>query len=441
MTNFLRLDIPEISANGGIDSNGTLLGRVYESVIPHVFANSQIAETKYGYTKDRSGDVVSYTDRDDELAAGSGVNPFGTGGTMGVGDSMAFADDTTISDIYVEVLTPGVYDGTIRYGYSSNGTIYDKELTGLVDASNGFRNGPGIYRISFDVPTDIKEFSPAPEEVDSRYYVELKLATCTSVTTAPSIGRVWLRKSVPNRYWHDIAFLYSPLPTDHDFDAWVGGEIFVQIGDEMIFTNTNKFYEIILYIWQRFNIAATYTWYYSSGSGVWSPLTVTDGSNNFYNGPYPEGVAATKSKITWAIPPDWASVENIVPTEGGTLSVTGYQIKCQVTAVSAAPVLPTFMRLRASAFGASNCSGIISMGSAVTFTRCAVYTTNPAGSASTIQFTNNVTGESSYIVIPANNYYNPKLLLSAPLSFLSDEEILVQYVSGGTVGDVELWLQ
>lgn len=440
---MIDLRIPEISATAGALNDGIVLGKVNQSLLTNVISNIVTAGIIYAYRRDSSASGYNFIDVSADAVSeiDNSFAPFGETTTFSANDALYISCDRSIKDIYAQITTPGVYTGSIEIYDSTDGKTANRQLT-IADGTNNFKNTAGIYKIAIEHPaTESVSFSPIPGEVPERNWLMIKLKNFTSPTTSPKLRRMWL-----THHDHDIEYTDVTSVVN---GAWSNNS-FATANDTYFYTDTTTTYYAFPFLaygmdinmYRRVPDVVDRVKEYLAADGTWKQLqNVSDGTNDYENGPAILGTTGQEYAIRWSIPSDWdLKTLSFAMGDSTTKIVTGYFMRHRATtAKSYGPVNSLLLRGRGRVFGADNSDGFMKFLSARALGRvCVSQIGVPSSTAVTIQLTNINTGLGASFTVPANSIGPVFLDLSPQLAVNVDDEILLAHVSGGSLTDVAL---
>lgn len=413
MFNFI---IPEISQTAGVLNDGSLIGAISQSNPTAVLMGESLITISQVLRKDVTATGSTFTDVTTAAtdATTGDFNPFGTNATMSLGDAFYFRTLNNVDThvFYAQVSTQGV--GTWTMALQEWNTTADQweTVTGLVDSSNGFKAGTGVYKISY---TSGAEGSVRLDDASPKYiWHRVVLTSFTSVTTAPILSRIWCA---------DTSISYRNLTT-----AWTTGvftsvpsEMLPRINDCILFVCPGKTMGVDVTVTTAESANFTRTWKYLNSSGQSVALAgVSDPSN---------GLTTTGShNIRFTVPTDWTT-QSI--TDSNSAVQTGFILCLQITSITTeGPTAPTHSTAFTRSFGASTTMGVQTP-TAITIKAVTVdepMATTGTG-AVTLALYNLTTGTSADIAIPASPTYPLNVDIS-DLSLAINDKFGLFYTSG-----------
>lgn len=432
------LNIPILSSTAGVDSDGVIFGSVAQSPMDFLASKRVDATTVKVFARDENSGNFTFTELSspgsDSTANDTPI--FGSLSTMSALDTAFISDTDTPVSIHVQIGTSGVYTGTgIKLYDSVDGVIAGRQLTGVVDPTNGFRAAPGWYEITWTPPvTPGVAFSPVPGDIPSRKYIMIALDGFTGVTTAPVLSRVVVSLATDGQKYTDVTSIANgPLNVSFSLPDY-----FPAVGEESIFHFTDPAYGLENYVFQaRTPGIETVVWEYLRNDNTWQPVpNLVDLSDNSTITP---STSPEDFTTRWTIPSDWTPMTYSIPmSDLTTHTATAYWMRVRVTAVSSSGfITPAIHRFRARKFGAANTTGIVTP-TAKTFTYLNIPSIGGlSGNDTVAQITNMNTGRASAFTIPAS----PTLPLNydiTDISFSANDKYSYQWVSGaGNITDIQ----
>lgn len=423
--------IAEISSVAGRGGDGIVRGSLLQSQLDVAWSVRAFVSNATALRKDVTTGS-NYESPTLSSAAGATIQPFGT--AMAAGDRLYITGTQDPCEMWVEILTPGVYVGDgIEILESLNGTTL-VPVEGLVDTSDGFRAAAGttVYHISWTLKNR-QAFSPEFEGTPYKY-IAIRPKNLGAVTTTPILGRVWLGCAATQTTLADLTSWYNAATTDANFgttaDLLITMNTSVTWGLKGISTGLDFF------IHQALEPVSTRVYEYLSSNGTWKQFSgLSDPSNGGRNGPATLGDGMQEFHVRWDIPADWVAMPQIM---GGT-TYTKFFVRARPSAILVyRPSKLGLFRLRSRSLGEGLSTGIRS---AVAQTISAVHieVDIPPVSDTTIAFINYVTGISRSVVFPANanSAYLP---LASALVIPANGGFMISHVSGGTMRDISLHL-
>lgn len=427
---MLTLHIPEISSTSGINSDGVFIGSINSINPVAVLLGESLVSISQVLRKAVTTSGATWVDYTTEAlnVATSDFAPFGSASDMSIGDAFYFRtlNNEDVHSIYVQIATAGV--GSWTLGLQEWSVVNDQweDVTGLVDNSNGFKAGVGVYQISY---TSGAEGLVRLDDISAKFiWHRIVIKTFTSATTAPILSRLWSA---------DTVIKYRDITTPYTTGVFttIPQEILPRIGDCLIFICSAATMGLDITVTTAESANFTSTWKYIKSNGTYGTLSnVSDPSNGM--------TVVGTHKIRFSIPTDWGS-RSITDKDG--VVHTGFIICRQTTTVSVeSPVAPSHNTVKTKSLGTGNVSGIKMYANivvkAISIPRIGI----PSATAVDIAVLNltpsNLTNISSTITIPAN-------AVSAnidiqDITFNANEELGISCLSNtGTVKDVDLILQ
>jgi len=435
----VTLNIPEISSDAGDNNDGIIFSSVAISPLDFIASKRVDATNVKFYRRDSTGSGFNFVDLSTAASQSTAndVAPFGETADMTAFDSFYVSDTDQAIGLYVQVTTQGDWDGAgLKIFDSTDGITADRELTGVVDPSDGFRNGPDWYKITWNNPgSPSVAFSPVPGDIPSRKYIRITLDGFTGVTTAPKLGRLVVALATDAHKYTDVTSIANgsliSAPTLPDY--------FPDTNEETIFHFSDPAMGAERYVFQERTAGIeTVVWEYLASDNTWKPkATINDPSDNATV--VPSG-SPEQFSMRWSIEDDWVPMLNSITLTNDTVyTATAYWMRVRVTAVSDYGFIPSpLQRLRARKFGASTTTGITSP-AARTFNYINVISIGGlSGDDCVTQITNMNTGRSSSFTIPAV----PTLPLNVDITDIAlsaGQKFGIQWLSGAnSLTDVQL---
>lgn len=294
---------------------------------------------------------------------------FGTNATMSANDEFYISDTRTLKELWANVITAGVFtaDGIDIFD-STNGTTFNRQLTGVVDNTNAFRN-LGWRNITWTQPaTAGVALALAPTSNDAalntaRLWYKVKLRNFTAVTTAPVLARITPIFVDAEQKWSDLSGLVGFSITSHAGSPLINLTFFPVEGDEVLITFANPARGYSIYSFRK-NLTpadAVVAYEYFASDNTWKPLaSLVDESNDYRNGPTVLTEPPTHFDLSFTTPTDWTEKTIELPlTNGNTLTVTGFHIRRRFTAVpTKSEIQGAVVSIRAKQYGSANTSGV-----------------------------------------------------------------------------------
>lgn len=430
---FQAIHIPEISPTAGIADDGVIFGTIPQTVITSVQSSVANAAVLYALALNANPNFA-FTDISTAMGDDTvdDASPFGTAGTFTTDDAFYIACNDDVAEIYVRVSTPGVWTGTgLAIFDSTDGVQASRQMTGVVDASNGFRAAAGIYRISWTAPASARvAFSPMPGHIASRKWLVIKPVGFTAVTTAPKLTRVWLRHPETEVTHSDFTAIGNGAMTDSAFGALEFLNVFVADNASLYACFSGPTLGLDVAIYRRTAGGITYAWEYLATDTTWKPLTgISDPSDGYQNGPVAFSTTPTLAAIRWPIPTDWASTAHTLPPQA---AVTGFWIRRRVVTVTAPGPYPTvLLRARSKTVSPSTATGVLHRADRnyqrVMVLRCGV---PPVAVPLIGQIVNVNTGLSASFTVPVGTDGPVEIATSNALQMQAGQQALIMGVSG-----------
>lgn len=427
---MISIPIPEISNTAGINNDGVFVGSINQVNPVAVLMGETLVTIAQVLRKAVTSSGATW--QDFTTAATDSTTgdfaPFGTASDMSLGDAIYIRtlNNTDVHGFYVQIATAGV--GVWTIGLQEWSVVNDQweDVTGLIDNSNGFKAGVGVYQISY---TSGAEGLVRLDDASSKYiWHRLVIKTFTSATTAPILSRLWSA---------DTAIKYRDITTPYTTGVFttMPTEILPRVGDCLIFACSAATMGLDVTVTTAESTNFISTWKYIKSDGTYGTLSnVSDPSNGM--------TVVGTHKIRFSIPTDWGS-RSITDKDG--VVHTGFIICRQTTAVSVEnPVAPSNSTIKTKSLGTGNVSGIKMYQSAVVRAISIPRIGIPSATAMDIAVLNltpsNLTNISSTVTIPTNaisaNIDIPDLVFNA-----GEELGIICLSSTGTIKDAEIILQ
>lgn len=426
---MLSLRIPEISATSGDMNDGVFIGSINSINPTAVLMGESLVTISQVLRKAVTSSGATWQDFTTAAtdATTGDFSPFGAVSDMSAGDAFYFRtlDNVDVHSLYVQIATAGVGSWTLGLQEWNTATESWEDVTGLVDNSNGFKAGVGVYQISY---TGGAEGLVRLDDVSSKYiWHRLVLKTFTSASTAPVLSRIWTADNV---------LKYKNITTAHistDFSS-LPSEILPRINDCLIMVYPNLALGEDVVITRSASTNYTTTMYYLASDNTYKLLTGVSDESNMYQ----ISASVTERKRRWTMPTDWVSKS--ITDKDGTVW-TGYIACMRITAISVeGPVAPAQVNCKVRAFGNANTDGVqiftATTVKAVSIPRIGL----PSTTATVIQLLNLTTGQGSSLTIPANTISS----LNADITdivYAVNDKLGMAYQSGNILKDVEIILQ
>ena len=448
---MFTITMAEISATAGNAGDGIVRGEVAQSFVTRAFTNLEGAESVFAFNVDLSGPDIYFIDYSDAASGLSGPNsfrPWGTDVQFTAGDSVCVASLEDCTRIRFTVDTPGVWvsgtSGGITMWDSTDGITANRQLTGVIDPTNGFRNPAGTYEVTWTDPVVPRvAFSPVPGLIASRKWIVIKPDTYVSSTTSPKLSTMYIAGITG--LFEDVTAVYNKNPPDANFGTVV--PIIYSTGYCDLFTFPSASIGMDLLMYRKATATRTTRLEYYALGGVWKPLPgATDPSNWMLNGPTTLGDPMQLFHLRWPIPSDWQNMTLPVWIEGdpSPTNIAGWHLRSVVQSVfNVAAQPPGLARARARALAAS---GAVFHLAPATYSVATFEVGVPALTDCVVELVNINTGVSATMTIPAATYSSAGLALeriplSTPLVIGQGDALLITWLSGGFVQNVELVLQ
>lgn len=412
ITHFL----PLISSTSGSLNDGSILGEVSQSNPTAVLMGESLVTIAQVLVKDVTATGSTLTDVTTAAtnATTGDFNPFGSLSTMSLGDAFYFRTPAGVDThvFYAQVPTAGVGTWTMDVQEYNTTTDAWQSVTGLVDNSNGFKAGTGVYKISYTSGTEglVRLDDSSPKYV----WHKVVLTAFTSASVAPVLSRIWAA---------DTAVSYRNLTVPYTTGVFttIPAEMLPRIGDclQFVCPGITMGLDVVVATAESSNF--TGQWQYINASGAYVALSgVSDPSN---------GLTTTGThNIRWTVPADWG-VQSI--TDSNNNVQTGYILCKRITAIGTeGPVAPVHATSFVRSFGASTTSGIqvfsattiraVTLGEPLTIT---------GTGAVSLNLSNLTTGTSVAIAIPASPTW-PLNIDTVDLALAANDKYGLFYASG-----------
>lgn len=450
---MFTLRMSEISAVAGNASDGIVRGTVDQSFLTSAYTNIEGAESVFAYNVDLVGPDVYFTDYSAAASGLVGPNsflPWSTDANFSAGDSAYVAAEEEVSRIRFTLDTSGVWvsstGGGITLWDSTDGISANRQLTGVVDPTNGFRAAPGTYEVTWTDPaTPRVAFSPVPGVVASRKWIVIRPDNFTSKTTSPKMSTMYM-SGIDGMFENETS-VYNKTPPDDVFG--VVNDVIYNVGYSDIFTFPSPTIGVDLLMYRKATASRTTRLEYYALDGTWKVLPgAYDPSNWMLNGPTTLGDPMQTYHLRWPIPVDWQNMTLTIDVEVGGVPVptviTGYHLRSVIQTVSSiAAHPPGLARARARSLSAA---GAVFHLSPQIYTLATFEVGVPALTDCVVELVNINTGATATMTIPAATRSSAELPLeriplTTSLSIGQGDALLISWLSGGTVQDVELVLQ
>jgi hypothetical protein len=185
----------EISDVAGNAADGIVRGVVDQSLFSGAYTSVEDTETVYAFNLDTSTGAIDFTDYTVQCTSGIADSflPWSTDGQFSAGDALYIASAEDVTEIRFTISTPGVWvGGGLDILDSTDGATPNRTLTGVSDASNGFRNGPGTYVITWTDPAIPRvAWSPVPGFIAARKWIVIRPSGYISSTTSPKMSMTY----------------------------------------------------------------------------------------------------------------------------------------------------------------------------------------------------------------------------------------------------------
>ena len=427
MSFILPLTVP-LSNITNSDDEDVRYGTIPATAITAATWRSHTYQTGAVTTYDQSTGTGLYTDRTTTVAlgTGTGMQVFGTTGTMTAGDALFVrpqAADRQFNRVSFRVTTPGVGTWTIRVQRYNAGTDAWENQTISTDTTDAFRNA-GVGYIEF---TSTVFDAERLQFGETKYpWTKIELLSVSSVTTAPSIDRLVL--SNPDFISRNIL----PSVRDGNFSSFMT-EIFPTDGSYFLITSPGRPVGSRLVISTLNSTVITTADEYYGSDGQWHALTVTNDPSNNYS-------TLGTFEHRWLVPNDWVSM-TLTHASG---DVTGFHYRHVITSVPSAFVVPAHIQESPRALGSTSSGMPLAFGATVNH---ATYNVRGSTSATDVVYliANATTGQSATFTIPANSrssteLTNHRATLTGTITYVAGDEMLLAHLGGGALTDFELLL-
>lgn len=383
--------IPVFNSTAGPGNDGVVIGSVNQSAPTAVLLGESLVSIAQVLRKDVTTSGTTWTDLTTVAtdAAAGDFQPFGAVASMSLGDSsyVRTLNDEDTHHFYAQIAVPGVGTWTVGLQEWNEATDAWENVTGLVDASNGFKAAIGVYKISY---TSGAEGKVRLDDVSPKYvWHRFVLTAFTSATTAPVLSRIWSAKDTlayKNVTVAHTSTNFSSLPTD----------ILPRIGDCLLTVNPGPSYGEDSVITRSASANYTSELFYLADDNTYKPLTGVSDETNMYR----VAPSATERKTRHTLPADWSS-KSI--TDKDAVVHTGHITCMRITAIATeGPVQPPQVNCKTRSFGAGLTTGIkmyaATVIKAISFIRIGI----PSVTEVTAQLLNMDNGKGSSFTIPAN---------------------------------------
>lgn len=439
---MLDINIAEIGENSGELNDGVVRGGMNRSQLIASYNNLLLSTNIHATRKDTGTTGTYYTDISADAVADVDDQflPWGDNSSFGLNDELWISDDDkNVNKIYVHITTPGVWDGDgLEVMESTDGETL-VSVQNLVDNTDGFRAAAGVYEISFLGNTN--RAAIAPEfGATKRQYLVIRPKNLTAKTTSPKIKHVWMVDSTSNA-WHDFTDITNESLTNSTFDT---ATMFPLVGSESRFGFSGLTTGVYDAVYRGIPSVYTVSVEYLATDNTWKEFTdYVDESNNFTDVSTTHSSTPTYFYRRWSIPTDWG--KKTLTLAPSTTPIEAYWCRRIIDAVSAyGPISIYEYRRRSLSFGTGLAYGMYHKAS-TNYTHVTFDIGQPSSTAVVIAFTNAITGQSRNITIPANTVSSGTLTggrldFPSTLNIGAGEMLIINYVSGGTLRDVELHL-
>jgi hypothetical protein len=436
----------EISDVAGHSADGIVRGLIDQSLFTAMYDSIESTETVYAFNLDLAGGNVDFTDY--TTAATSGVAnsflPWGTNATFSVGDALYLASDEPTIEIRFTINTPGVWvGGGLEVLDSTNGTSANRTLTGVVDGSNGFRNGPGTYSVTWTDPAVPRvAWSPVPGFIRDRKWIVIRPSGFVSATTSPKMSMTYAMGGGVD--FEDDTSVWNAAMSNGTFGSVPDVVYQVDCSELFVFPAAGPGMDVEVHR-KATNTRNVILEYYSI-SGTWRPFTgVNDPSNWLKNGPATLSDPPELFEIRWNEPADWDLMSLVIEESGvGPVTLMGAIMRARVTSITTvAQQVAPLARGRARSLNASG--GVIHLAPS-TYTALTFEAGVPPASDTVIQLLNINSRASATATFPSGvksscSLALERLVLSQPLTIGAGDALLITWQSGGVLQNVELVLQ
>jgi hypothetical protein len=437
----------EISDHAGHSADGIVRGLIDQSLFTAMYDSIESVEPVYAFNLDLSGGSVDFTDYATEATSGvaNSFLPWGTNATFSAGDALYVASDEPTIEIRFTIDTAGAWvGGGLEVLDSTNGLSANRLLTGVVDTSNGFRNAPGTYSVTWTDPaTPRVDWSPVPGFIPLRKWIVIRPAGFVSATVSPKMSMTYM--------------MGGGVDFENDTSVWnaaMSNGTFGSVPDVVYQVNSSELFVfpaagpgMDVEVHRKATNTHTAVLEYYSISGTWRPFTgVDDPSNWLKNGPTTLGVDPPELfRLRWDEPADWDLMSLVIQESGvGPVTLTGAIMRARIATVSnIAPQAAALARGRARSL---NASGAVIHLAPATYTALTFEAGVPPLSDTVVQLLNINSRASATVAFPSgikssSNLALERLVLSQPLVIGAGDALLITWQSGATLQDVELVLQ
>jgi hypothetical protein len=444
---MFTITMAEISDHAGHDNDGIVRGVISQSLFNSMYDSIESVEPVYAFNLDLTGNNVDFTDYTTEATSGvsNSFLPWGTNSTFSAGDAVYLASDEPTIEIRFTINTAGVWVGTgLEVLDSTDGLTANRVLTGVVDTSNGFRNGPGTYSVKWTNPaTPRVDWSPVPGFIPARKWIVIRPIGFVSATVSPKMSMTYMMGGGVD-FENDTSVWNAPMS-----DATFGtvSDVVYQVNSSEIFAFPAAGPGMDIEVHRKTANVRDVALEYYSISGTWRAFTnLDDPSDWMRNGPATLGGSpAVLYHIRWDQPADWDIMSMTIEESGvGPVILTGAFMRARVTTVSnIAPQVAPLARARARSLNVSG--GVIHLASA-SYSALMFDVGVPPAVDTVAQLLNINTGASATVTFPSGvksscNLPLERLPLSRPLAVGYGEALLITWQSGGILQNVELVLQ
>lgn len=422
---MFSLSIPILGPTAGPGNDGVVVGSVAQSTPTAVLLGESLVSIAQVLRKDITATGTTWADL--TIAATDATtgdfSPFGAVANMSLGDSsyVRTLNDEDTHHFYAQIAVPGVGTWTMGLQEWNETTDTWETVTGLVDASNGFKAAVGVHKLSYTSGAEgrVRLDDASPKYVWHRF----TLTAFTSATTAPVLSRIWSAKDTLS---------YKNVTTAHtstDFSS-LPADILPRIGDCLLTVHPGPSYGEDSIITRSASANYTTEQHYLATDNTYKPLADVSDETNMYR----VAPSATERKARWTAPSDWSS-KSITDKDG--VVHTGFITCMRITAIATeGPVQPPQVNCKTRSFGDANTTGIevytATSIKAVSISRIGM----PSATAVVAQLLNMSTGKGSSFTIPANATSVNVDIADLPLAI--GNRWGLSHVSGGTIQDVSM---
>lgn len=397
--------IPLVSPIAGTLNDGVLIGSILQSNPVATLTGQSLIPIIQVLRKDVTATGSTLTDITAAAtdANTADFNPFGTNITMSLGDAFYYrvAAGLDTHDLYATIATAGVGTWGIKiqeYNVTSDAW---EDVVGITDASNGFKQGVGTYKISYTTGAEgsIRLDDSSPKHV----WHKVVISSFTSVSVAPVLSRIFTA---------DTAILYATI---------LPAEILPRVMDcAPLIVVSGPTMGLDITIATPASPNYTIAWEYLADDNTYKPFTnVVDGTNGLT-------ASAGNYAVRWTIPTDWSS-KSITDVSG--VVHTGFILCAQIISVATeGAVVPPGITILARSFGTVLATGIYHP-AATSYTGANIFAGVPSATPQNISFANNINGKMATITVPANTSLT-HLDFSSALAIGAGESLIPICTSG-----------